>query len=362
MIPQGKAKKDIPMNKLTGFAAALSVSIAFAGAAFADCEAYRSLEGKAWVDGGCMETPLGEIWWPHPIWGEGDQAGSTNWYTKPEVVMRALSMIQSGQVMKLGHPYSSDMPLFGERRFSLRIPGAPTGGSVGGNRGIWYDEFLATEIGQVGTQFDGLGHFGAQVGKDGHLNEMRFYNGFTAEQMSGAYGLAKLGIEQLHPIIARGVLIDVAALRGAESLEAGDVITLADVRAALHRQGMPEFELMPGDAVLFRTGWEKYWISDNDKYNEGSPGIGMEVARWLAEGRVGVTGADTWPVDAVPNPDPDCQFCVHSYLQTRHGIVNHENLKLSGLAAQRVYRFAYVFTPVPIKGGTGSTGSPIALW
>jgi kynurenine formamidase len=113
---------------------------------------------------------------------------------------------------------------------------------------------------------------------------------------------------------------------------------------------------------LFRTGWDRYWIVDNAKYNTGCPGIGMEVARWLAQGRVGVTGADNWPVEVIPNPDPDCQFCVHTFLQVRHGIVNQENLKLSALAEEGVYRFAYFYTPVPIRGATGSIGSPAVAW
>jgi hypothetical protein len=88
----------------------------------------------------------------------------------------------------------------------------------------------------------------------------------------------------------------------------------------------------------------------------------MEVARWLAQGKVGVTGADNWPVEVTPNPDPDCQFCVHTFLQARHGIVNQENLKLSALAEEGVYQFAYFYTPVPIRGATGSIGSPAVMW
>lgn len=191
---------------------------------------------------------------------------------------------------------------------------------------------------------------------------MRFYNGFNEQEMLDPYGLKQLGAEKLHPIVARGVLIDVAAVRGVESMEASDEIAMADVRAALKEQDLTQFELMPGDAVLFRTGWETHWIVDNEKYNSGAPGIGMEVARWLAAGGVGVTGADTWPVDAVPNPDADCVFCVHAFLQARHGIVNQENLTLSALAAQGVYQFAYIYTHVPIVGATGSIGSPIAMW
>ena len=64
---------------------------------------------------------------------------------------------------------------------------------------------------------------------------------------------------------------------------------------------------------------------------------------------MGVTGADTWPVEVVPNPDPDCTFGVHTFLQTRHGIVNQENLTLARLAADRVYQFAYLYTPDEIQ-------------
>lgn len=350
------------MRSLFRVLSACALSLSLTASAHADCEAFRHLDGKAWVDGSCLETPLGERWWPHPLWGADDQAGSTNWYLRPEVVQRALSQIKEGRAQKIGQEYSAEMPLFGDRSFALRIPGAPTGSVPGANQPVWNDEFLATEISQVGTQFDGLGHIGVRVGAAGDKTEIRFYNGRTALEIMGAYGLLALGAEHLHPIVARGVLIDVAAARGVESLEAGDEIMLADVRKALERQGMADFTLQPGDAVLFRTGWEEHWVTNNEKYNSGAPGIGMEVARWLADSHVGVTGADTWPVEVVPNPDPDCSFCVHTFMQARHGIVNQENLTLRSLAEAGVYQFAYFFTPAPIRGATGSIGSPTVMW
>lgn len=350
---------------------ALCVTLAAGAAARADCAAsdFRDCAGQAWVDGDEMTTPLGAAWWPHPIWGEGDEAGSTNWYTEPEVVLRALAEVRQGRVRRLGHEYDTEMPLFGTRQFSLVIPGAPTGGPLGGNRLVYNDEYVASQVGQVGTQLDGLGHIGVAIGDPGDQSAMRFYNGFTAAESIASTGLVRLGIEKLHPVVARGVLLDVAAARGVESLEAGQVITMADVRAALERQGMKDFAFAEGDAILFRTGWERHWKTDNAKYNNGAPGIGMEVARWIAEDvRAGLTGADTWPVDAVtgegvPTEVPaDCIFCVHAYLQTRHGIVNHENLKLARLAQTGIYRFAYIFAPAPIRGATGSMGAPIALY
>ncbi|GBD44247.1 hypothetical protein HRbin40_01732 [bacterium HR40] len=342
-------------------AGALAFAVADQAGAACSPENWQECEGKPWVTGKA-ETPIGSKWWPNPQWGEGDEAGATNWYTKPEVVRRGLAEADRGRAYRIGRPYEADMPLFGSRKFSLRIPGTPTGGPFGANRIIWHDEFLATEVGQVGTQFDGLGHIGVMIGREGDKDEMRFYNGFSETEVGAPYGLRKLGTEKLHPIVGRGILIDVAGAKGVEMLDAGYEITMADVRAALARQGMADFRFAEGDVVLFHTGWGKLWKVDNAKYNSGCPGIGMEVARWLSdEVRAGVVGADTWPVEAVPNPDPACAFCVHQHLITRHGILLHENLFLDELAADGVYRFLYVFSPAPIVGATGSMGAPLAI-
>jgi hypothetical protein len=106
------------------------------------------------------------------------------------------------------------MPLFGARAFVLRIPGAPTGGVLGKNKIVWHDEFLATEIGQVGTQFDGLGHIGVATGEPGDKATMRFYNGINEAEMAAATGLQKLGVEKVKPLVTRGIVLDIAGLKG----------------------------------------------------------------------------------------------------------------------------------------------------
>jgi kynurenine formamidase len=297
-------------------------------------------------------------WWPSK-WGAGDEAGASNHIT-PAKVLDAAKWIRDGKVYKIGRTYEQGMPLFGARAFTLRIPGGPTGGPFGGNKLVYHDEFLATEIGQTGTQFDGLGHIGIQMGKDGDKSEMRFYNGFTAAEISDAYGLKKLGTEKLKPLLTRGHLVDVQAVKG-RMLDAGEEISLADVRAALQRQNMQEADIKPGDAILFNTGWGSLWMKNNDRYNAGEPGIGLEVGRWVVEKDLCLTAADTWAVEVVPNPDKNLAFVVHSELQTKHGILNHENLVFDELIADRKYQFVYIFTPAPIKGATGSNGCPIAV-
>jgi hypothetical protein len=151
-------------------------------------------------------APAGK-WWPSK-WGADDEAGASNHIT-PAKVLDAAKWIRDGKVYRIGRVYETGMPLFGARSFALRIPGSPTGGPFGENKLVYHDEFLSTEIGQVGTQFDGLGHIGLQLGKDGDKSEMRYYNGHTENEIGDAYGLKKLGVEKLKPFFTRGHLVDI---------------------------------------------------------------------------------------------------------------------------------------------------------
>ena len=49
-------------------------------------------------------------------------------------------------------------------------------------------------------------------------NQPRYYNGFTQEQVGGAYGLKKLGVHNVKPFFTRGILLDILALKGGERL------------------------------------------------------------------------------------------------------------------------------------------------
>ncbi len=299
-------------------------------------------------------------WWPHPIWGPDDRVGATNWIT-PETIREAVGLVTTGEVYELGHPYERGMPMFGARSYTLYIPGSPTyDDPFGSNRLVGHDEFVCAEIGQVGTQFDGLGHIGTRLEMgDGSVRDV-FYNGVTVEEMRGAHGLRELGVEHVRAILTRGLLVDVAGYKGVSTLPRGYEVTVVDVRGALARQGMSESDLRPGDAILFRYGWAVHW-NDAASYNESPPGIGLEVARWIVERRPSMVGSDSWTTEVVPNPDPDLAFPVHQVLIPENGIHNLENMSLDELAADGVYEFLFVFTPLRLVGATGSPGRPLAV-
>ena len=246
------------------------------------------------------DKPLTDKWAPTE-WGANDKVGAPN-RTTPAMVLKAVRLVKQGKVATLGKLYHSSIPAFGPRSWTMSIPGTPTGGPFGKNMLVYHDEYLATEIGQTGTQFDGLGHIGVLVGAEGDLNAMRFYNGVTGAEMVSAYGLKKLGVEKVKPFFTRGILLDVAGYKG-RMLDRGEEISLADVRATMARQGIAD--IRRGDVVLFHTGWGSLWMKDNARFDSGEPGIGLEVARWLADRQIACVGSDTWATEVQPNPDPN---------------------------------------------------------
>jgi kynurenine formamidase len=236
------------------------------------------------------------------------------------------------------------------------IPGTPTGGPFGKHALYYHDEFYVGEIGQTGSQFDGLGHIG-MTASDGKI---RYYNGQPQEDVGAAYGLKNLGIEHIKPFFTRGILLDVLALKGSgDRLAINYVITVDDIVQTLRRQNIKDPG--EGDAVLFHTGHGSLWKKDNAEYNKGCPGPGLTAGRWLAEKKVAVVGADTWPVEAVPGENPDLIFGCHALWLTMNGIFINENLDTSELARDRVYEFAWSFNPLPLKGATGSPGNSVAI-
>jgi len=279
-------------------------------------------------------------------WGASDERGSAN-HMGPSSVLRARELIRTGEVVELAHVLSSDMPLFGTRRFDLhtkRTTMNPQSNRRGSN-----EELVVAEIGQVGTQFDGFAH---------QTHEDRWYNCIAVSENATRNGFTRLGIETVGMLMTRGVLLDIAGLKGVAVLPDDYEITVADLEAALSRQNL---KLMPGDAVLIHTGWGTLWAKDNPRYVKSCPGVGIAAAEWLARQDPMLLGSDNWPVEIAPNPDPELSLPVHQIALVVNGIHLLENMKLDDLAAKGVHEFAFLMQPLKLQGGTGSTVSPVAI-
>lgn len=279
-------------------------------------------------------------------WGAADERGSGN-HMKPESVMKAARLIKTGEVIELGHVLSPSMPFFGTRRFDVHIK--RTFMNQPSNRRGSNEEIVISEIGQVGTQFDGFAH---------QTHENSLYNCFKVDEVASRSSFSKLGVHKVGALMTRGVVIDVAALKGVETLPDTYEITVQDLEDALKKQNLT---LERGDAVIIHTGWGKLWGKDNARYVKSCPGIGVKAAEWLIAKDPMLLGSDNWPVEVAPNPDNMLSLPVHQIALVVNGVHLLENLKLDELVSRRAYEFAFIMQPLKIEGGSGSTVAPIAV-
>jgi kynurenine formamidase len=297
-----------------------------------------------------------ERWWPSR-YGPDDQAGALNEITSAAVTA-ASGLVRSGRVYDLAHVLDEHVPAFPGRAFrqyltttahQLNRRGAGAGREGLGRNGVnWVVEYVSAPS-QMGTHIDGLNHL--QIGD-------RTYNGHRLGDLVEEHGTNRLGIETLPQVVTRGLLLDIAAVRSLDHLEAGDVVTPQDAEAALAHQALT---VRPGDGILFHTGWGRFWGVDNDAYVAGEPGPGLALAGWLVDHRVALVGCDTWSFGPVPPEDLDEPFVVPQTLNVRHGVVVLENLRLAELAGDAVAEFMFVVSHAKLRGATGSWVAPLAI-
>jgi kynurenine formamidase len=283
--------------------------------------------------------PLDKPWWPSPF-GAEDEIGMLN-HIDAAKRLEALGLVREGCVYDLGHVLDESVPVFPGRYYRQTLVTtahhANEAMPVGDNRVNWVTEIVSGTT-QLGTHIDALSHL--QIGDRG-------YNGWSVCDTADAAGVKRLGAETIPQIVTRGWLVDVAP----RDLGAGGVIGVDQLDG---------IEPEPGDAVLFHTGWSSHW-RDAEAYLSGEPGPGCEVAHWLVEHGVALTGCDTWSYGPVPAEDPARPFEVPQILNVQHGVFVVENLDTTALAADGVRQFALVVTHPKLRGATGAWVSPIAL-
>jgi len=203
----------------------------------------------------------------------------------------------------------------------------------------------------IGPQIDGLGHIGDP--------DAVFYNCFDGKEISQITGLTKLGIEKIPPLVARGLLINIAAVKKVDHLKAGETFNLRDVKKALRAQNI---SVESGDVVIFHTGWTQHKYDSNpQEWGSGAPGITPEVASYLAEKEVVAVGADTWSLDVVPPIKPNEPYPGHGILIQENGIYILETMNTGELADDNVSEFLFVLGPAKVRGAVQMIINPIAI-
>jgi kynurenine formamidase len=292
-------------------------------------------------------------------WGPDDEIGRLNLMTA-ESRQAALTNIDPLRVFDLAVDFAIGMPSWskaGDPTFAIWMTHTPHGTLVDNpmhvsedqNQRVGYSGDSIAMYTHCGTHMDSLCHF---------ANHGKIWNGFTEAEHLGSRHWLKCGAEKLPPIITRGVMLDVAGALGLDMLPDGYGISVADIRTTLDRQ---QTELREGDVVIVRTGRMKLW-PDWEGTLINSPGITLEVAKYLVEtGGAIVLAADNLSVEQAPSPNPDNWVPVHTYCLTEKGAPLIEFVNCEELAAERVYEFCFIGTPLKIRGATGTPLRPLAI-
>ena len=298
-------------------------------------------------------------------WGDDDQIGTGNLLT-PEAALRGAAAVRSGRRFSLALHLGQDGPQVGgtARRLNAfltlttlneRDPAAP---------GMWEGtDDMVTMSTSASTHIDGLAH----VTYDGFM-----YNGFPASNITVSAGATTCGVETLPEIVTRGVLLDVARVKGVDGLDEVDpayAITGADLDAAAAQAGV---DVQPGDAVLVRTGYMRHFkAGDRKRYALGDryrfPGLSMHSVQWMRDHDVAGAFVDTYAYEVFPPASPDWSdtLAVHMLQIRDMGLIQGQNWDFEALAADCAadgrYDHLLLAAPEPITGATSTPVSPVAV-
>ncbi|HMG36929.1 MAG TPA: cyclase family protein [Blastocatellia bacterium] len=266
-----------------------------------------------------------------------------------------IQLLKSARVVELNFVWDRNSPLLGLNppfTIGLQTSHRQTKGMIPG--GLTFAADMMFFSGQHGAPtIDALGH----ISDNG-----KHFDGTDAESNEDASGLKKLGIENYpaDKLLNRAVLLDVARFKKLDALGPGYEVTAADLESTAKAEGV---EIRPGDSVLIRTGYGKYFESDRAKFMGPRPGPGEGAARWLASKKIFLAGDDQMSFEVVT--DKGSIFPCHRILIGDNGIYIVENLNLEELgktlADLKVYEFALVLNPPRIRGATGMAVNAFAI-
>jgi kynurenine formamidase len=290
--------------------------------------------------------------------GVDDQIGMLNLVT-PEISASMLAQADATRIFDLSVDLFPGMPTWtqgGEPPFQIWMNHTPQGSVVDDPVGVgaeqnrlvgWSADSLSMFT-HCGTHVDTLNHFGYGDA---------IWNGFTTGEHLGSTGWTVAGPDTHPPVIARGVLLDVATAHDVDLLPDSFPIGPYELETTASRQGT---EVLPGDVVMIRTGRGSTW-PDPGAYLPREPGLDRAGATWLAERGAAMIGADNVALEQLPSADPENWLPVHTYLLAEAGVPIIEVVDLEAIAEAELYEFCYLGAALKLRGATAGPIRPLAL-
>ena len=285
-------------------------------------------------------------------WGPDDEIGRLNWIT-PETNRAILEHLSGAHVFDMNVEYFIGMPSWvaaGDPPYGIWMTHTPDGSINDNLSGV--GSAVHEKYSYCGDSIHLYTHCGTHVDTLNHLGHHgMFWNGWTADKDLGSRIWNKGGLDKYPPIIARGVLLDVAGMHGVDELEPAHGITPQELQDTVAKQGV---ELRKGDVVLVRTGRMRAW-PDFDGYLQKPPGITLPSAKWLCEeaGAMCIAG-DSIGLEVMPWDEPDAFLPVHAYMFATAGAQIIEVVNMEEIAAEKQYEFAFLGFPMKLRGATGA--------
>ncbi len=280
-------------------------------------------------------------------WGDDDELGTLNLITSEHRV-RAAGLVSSGLSVSLSHDYLKERAEDATSPFEHQLLGSPQGGFLS-------DRYTIAYHGYAHSHMDALCHYSS----DGLM-----YNGISRETVDLEEGCVKLGITNVKQgIVTRGILMDIARLKGVEYLEPGTPIYVEDLEAWEAEAGV---RVGPGDVVFVRSGrWAR--LAQEGPWATGrlAAGLHASVAPWLKERGVAMLGSD-YTNDVYPSGVKGVVQPIHLLTLVSMGLWLFDNLDLEAVAEAAAdegrWEFMFVAAPLAVQGGTGSPLNPLAIF
>lgn len=292
-------------------------------------------------------------------WGADDERGTINHVT-PAVRRRAAALVRDGISVTCARPIVANEIAADTTIQPLRfMVDSGEGRDRDSTDRILQRRGAAEFIGMVFhgyaiTHVDAPSHYFWQG---------RMYNGRSSNLVTSREGAQAESVDVLRDgVVSRGVLLDVAAVRGAE-VPPGEGVLPEDLEAAERAQRV---RVEPGDVLLIRTGYYARRLREpRHPVRDGSPAADVACLPWFHERSIAMLGTDTHN-DVSPLPYPRLGNALHVVALVAMGLWLIDNANLEELAracAERGrWEFLLTIAPLRLQHTTGSPVNPIAVF